>query len=119
MEIALNSISERETMKTTLAAMLFILCATLCGQTVHAQELDNDQPLNFVIDSAISAAIRVQLSDAWMFTLSHINVDTDDHGVVVLSGHARNKEQVDKAISIARHTSGVVAVQNHITIAAD
>ncbi len=106
-------------MKKTLAIILFALGATLGTGYAGAQEANEEHPLNFITDSAISANIRVKLADALMYTLTHILVDTDDNGVVVLSGHARNKEQVDKAMSIARHTEGVTIVWNHIRIATD
>jgi osmotically-inducible protein OsmY len=106
-------------MKMKLFATLFITCALLSVNYVIGQEPSEEQPLNFVEDSNISAKIKAKFADALMFSLTHILVDADDHGVVVLSGHARNKEQVDKAMSIARHTEGVVTVWNHIRIAID
>jgi hyperosmotically inducible protein len=54
-----------------------------------------------------------------MRTLTHIRVDTDRNGIVVLSGSAKTQEAADKAASIARETEGVTLVQNNIKIKKD
>jgi hyperosmotically inducible protein len=118
-ESVVQRVSKRPGMKMKLIATLFMACVLLGANHVCAQDMSEEHPLNFVEESVISAKIRAKLADALMFTLTHILVDTDDHGVVVLSGHARNKEQVEKAMFIARHTEGVITVWNHIRIAAD
>jgi hyperosmotically inducible protein len=46
-------------------------------------------------------------------------VDTDKDGVVVLSGTARTKEDIDKAMSIARATEGVVSVTSTVVVKKD
>jgi BON domain len=43
-------------------------------------------------------------------------VDTDEGGVVWLSGTARTQEAIDKAVSIATQTEHVTAVRTHIKI---
>jgi hyperosmotically inducible periplasmic protein len=48
----------------------------------------------------------------------HIKVDTENNGVVTLSGKAKSQEEADKAVSIARAVEGVVSVENNIQIAA-
>ena len=86
---------------------------------VKAQERDSVHPLHFVADSAITINIKTKLADAKLDTLTHIKVDTDDHGVVVLSGHAKDRAQADMAVSIARRTDGVIDVLDRMKIAAD
>jgi len=44
-------------------------------------------------------------------------VDTDNHGVVVLSGKAPTKDASDLAAMLAKDTEGVTAVTNKIVIA--
>jgi hyperosmotically inducible protein len=46
----------------------------------------------------------------------HIKVDTDNRGVVTLTGKAKSREEADKAVSIARSVEGVVAVEDNIQI---
>ena len=46
----------------------------------------------------------------------NIKVDTDDKGVVTLSGNAKSKAEADKAVMIARDTKGVTSVKNEIQV---
>jgi hypothetical protein len=52
-------------------------------------------------------------------SLGRIHVDTDENGIVWLSGHARSQEAIDKAVAIAGDTEGVKSVHNTIKIAKD
>lgn len=52
-------------------------------------------------------------------SLAHIHVDTDENGVVWLSGSAHNQEAVDQAMSIARDTEGVQDVKSAVRIRHD
>jgi len=106
-------------MKTKLVTSLFVIGAMLCGVTVQAQDMDREHPLTFIKDSAITTKVKAKLADEKMNTLIHISVDTDDHGIVVLSGNVRSRELAERAVSIARHTDGVTKVWNHIEIRAD
>jgi hyperosmotically inducible protein len=106
-------------MKTKLATAIFVVGSLLTGMAVHAQDMDREHPLTFVKDSAITAKIKAKLADDHMKSLLHISVDTDDHGIVVLSGHTRTREQADRAVAIANHTDGVTKVWNHIQIRED
>ena len=54
-----------------------------------------------------------------MSSLVHIKVDTDNKGMVSLSGTAANQAAVDKAVAIARAVKGVTSVRNDIRIKAD
>ena len=46
----------------------------------------------------------------------NIRVDTDAKGIVTLTGNAKSKAEVDKAVKIARDTKGVASVKNEIRI---
>jgi osmotically-inducible protein OsmY len=48
----------------------------------------------------------------------NIKVDTDDKGVVTLSGKAKSKAEADQAVKIARDTKGVTSVKNDILVQA-
>jgi len=54
-----------------------------------------------------------------MGSLAHIRVDTDENGVVWLSGSTHSQEAADKAVELARDTEGVKDVHSHITVRAD
>jgi hyperosmotically inducible protein len=109
----------RKDMKAKFATSLFVI-GTLLSGIVHAdKDADREHPLTFVKDSAITTKIKAKFAAEQMKSFVHVNVDTDNHGIVVLSGHARNKEQAEKAVSIARATEGVTEVRNHIQIQAD
>ncbi len=86
---------------------------------VHADDVDQSHPLNLVKDSAITSLIKTKLAAEHLSSLSHITVDTDDHGVVWLGGSASTQLQVDKAEEVARKTDGVRAVKNHIVVRSD
>jgi hyperosmotically inducible protein len=109
---------DEQIMRTKLATSLFVIGAMLIGVTTQAQNTDREHPLTFIKDSAITTKVKAKLADEKMNTLMHITVDTDDHGIVVLSGNVRSKELAERALSIARHTEGVTNVRNHIQIRA-
>jgi osmotically-inducible protein OsmY len=43
-------------------------------------------------------------------------VDTDDKGVVQLSGTAKTQTEADRAVEIATSVEGVTSVSNEITV---
>jgi hyperosmotically inducible periplasmic protein len=43
-------------------------------------------------------------------------VETDDGGVVTLSGTAKTQTEADKAVAIAKATKGVTSVRNDIVV---
>jgi osmotically-inducible protein OsmY len=51
-----------------------------------------------------------------MSTLTRIKVDTDENGVVWLSGRAPTQDAVDLATMIAKSTEGVTSVHNDVAI---
>ncbi len=107
-------------MKIKIATSLFVIGALLtCAAAQADPDSDRDHPLTFVKDSAITTKVKAKLADERLNTLIHVHVDTNDRGVVVLTGHARNAEQIERAVSIARHTEGVTDVWNHIQVRAD
>ena len=106
-------------MKAKLATSLFVVGALLSGIAYADHDTDREHPMTFVKDSAITTKIKAKLATEQMYSLTHISVDTDSHGVVVLGGHARNTAQIEKAVAIAHATEGVTDVQNHIQIRPD
>lgn len=106
-------------MRTTLAAIFFLLGTLLVPNAGYAADSDKDRssPKSFVKDSVITAKVKAKLAEEKLSSAVHIRVDTDDKGVVYLSGTAKNRAEVDKAGSIARGVEGVVSVENKIKIA--
>jgi len=103
--------------------MLSALAATalLGGMAVHAQDADTDRshPKAFVKDSAITTKVKTKLAAEHITSLGHIRVDTDENGVVWLSGSAHSREAVDRAIDIARNTDGVRDVHSTLKVRGD
>jgi hyperosmotically inducible protein len=78
-----------------------------------------DSATTIVKDSAITTKIKAELAEEKVSSLVKISVETDNKGMVTLSGTASSQKAVDKAASIARAVKGVTSVENHIQIAAD
>jgi hyperosmotically inducible protein len=108
-------------MKLKLATACFVIGTLLAPIAAHAADSDSDRthPLTFVKDSVITTKIKANLADEKLSSLTHIKVDTDKKGAVVLGGKARTQEQADKAVSIAQATEGVTSVKSHIRIKKD
>jgi hyperosmotically inducible protein len=87
--------------------------------TSYSADSDSSSATAFVKDSVITAQVKAELAGKKLSTLTHISVDTDDKGRVVLSGTAPSKDAVNKALTTARAVKGVTSVENHIQIAAD
>ena len=51
-----------------------------------ASDMDSTQPTLVIKDSSITSSIKAQLASDSFKGLSHIDVDTDHHGVVTLKG---------------------------------
>ncbi|MBV8497576.1 MAG: BON domain-containing protein [Gammaproteobacteria bacterium] len=103
--------------------MLTAIAATavLCGTAAFAQDADTDRshPKAFVKDSAITTKVKTKLAAEHITSLGHIRVDTDENGVVWLSGSAHSREAVDRAIDIARNTDGVRDVHSTLKVRGD
>jgi len=103
--------------------ILCVIAATLMAPAVgfasDAAVNDGDVAKVYVKDSTITSEVKARLAAEHVKSLARIDVDTDDHGVVKLSGHVRSQEEMDEAVSIARYTGGVREVKNHLQIKLD
>lgn len=111
-------------MKTKLAATGFLIGTLLvpiagytAGSDTAGSDTDRSSPKAFVKDSVITAKIKALLAEEKMSSTIHIKVDTDNKGVVQLSGTAKNQAEVEKAGSIAGGVEGVASVMNNIRVA--
>jgi hyperosmotically inducible periplasmic protein len=99
-----------------------VLLGALLGPTaVIAQGADTDRshPAAFVKDSAVTMKIKTKLASEHLASLGRIHVDTDENGIVWLTGSARSQQAIDKAVSIARDTEHVTSVHSDIVIKQD
>jgi hyperosmotically inducible protein len=105
----------------TSIAMTLLLAGVLAGPVAVAQDADADRahPKAFIRDSVITTKIKSKLAAEHITSLAHLRVDTDEDGVVWLSGSAHNQEAVDRAVSIARDTEGVRDVKSTVKIRHD
>jgi hyperosmotically inducible protein len=76
----------------------------------------SDTSHHYVKDSVITTKVKSKLAAKHLSTLAHIKVDTDENGVVYLSGHAPTQDAVDMAGMVAKDTEGVTSVQNGIAV---
>jgi hyperosmotically inducible protein len=77
---------------------------------------DSSGPGTYVKDSLITTKVKSKLAAKHLSTLTNIKVDTDQQGVVWLSGTAPTKDAKDMAGMIARDTDGVTGVHNKIEV---
>jgi osmotically-inducible protein OsmY len=69
-----------------------------------------------VSDSAITTKIKAEFAKDKTVSATSVKVDTDDKGIVTLSGTAKSSAEADQAVKLARNTSGVISVKNNIVV---
>ena len=105
-----------------LATCLLLGGITLLGPiAAYSEDKDSDRssPKAFVKDSVITTKIKASMAKDKQVSAMHIKVDTDDKGIVYLSGNARSQAEADKAVQIARNTEGVRDVRSDIKVVKD
>jgi hyperosmotically inducible protein len=103
---------------------ILILSAFLSAAMLGAAAASADQPMDsdtshagaYVKDSVITTKVKAKLAAKHMSTLMDVKVDTDNQGVVWLSGKAPTKDASDLAEMLAKTTDGVVSVHNRIAV---
>ena len=93
-----------------------LITALLPAVTSADTDTDRSSPRAFVKDSVITTKIKAKLAAEKLSNLFKIQVDTDDHGIVQLSGTAKDQAEIDRAVAIASAVEGVVRVNNLIQI---
>ena len=108
-------------MNFKLAASCLVAGALLLPMVGYTADSDSDRssPKAFAKDSVITTKIKAELAEEKLSSLMHIKVDTDNKGMVSLSGTAATQNAADKAVSIAYAVKGVTSVQSKIQIKAD
>ena len=104
-------------MKTKIVTAFLIgaLAVPFAGYAADSDK-DRSSPKDFVKDSVITTKIKAEYAKDKDVSALNIKVDTDDKGVVTLSGNAKSKAEADKAVMIARDTKGVTSVKNDIKV---
>jgi hyperosmotically inducible protein len=96
-----------------------LAASVVCMPMAFADEsgaASSDSSHHFVKDSVITTKVKSKLAAKHLTSLTKIKVDTDENGVVWLSGRAPNKDAVDMATMLAKDTDGVVSVHNGIAV---
>jgi len=103
-------------MNTKFATTLMV-GALLAPVAAHAAEQSTTQGVKEAVsDSAITTKIKAKFAKDKQVSAMDISVDTDDKGVVTLTGNAKSKAEAAKAGKIAHDTKGVHAVKNDIVV---
>jgi hyperosmotically inducible protein len=87
-----------------------------CGPIALADEATDATSHHYIKDSAITTKVKAKLAAKHLSTLTRIKVDTDENGVVWLSGRAPTQDASDLAAMIAKNTEGVNSVHNNIAV---
>lgn len=108
-------------MNTKLVASCLVTAALILPIMGHAADAASavSSTKTFVKDSVITTKIKTKLAEKKLASLIHIKVETDDTGVVTLSGTAKSQAAADKAVSIANAVKGVTSVDNQIVVVVD
>ena len=99
-------------MKTIkLIASLFLISIFFIPAIVSAEGVGE-----FVKDSAITTQIKAKILAAKDIDSLHIKVDTDNNGIVVLTGAVKSEAEKETVHNIAHSVDGVKKVLNKLTI---
>jgi len=106
-------------MNSTLARSI-IATVLLAGSSLviaaDDADMDRSHPKAYVKDSVITTKIKAKLATDHFMSLTRIHVDTDEAGVVWLTGTAKSQEAADEAVNMARSTEHVTSVHSDIRI---
>jgi hyperosmotically inducible protein len=98
--------------------VLFLSGSLLMPVAGYTDDMDSDRSSvkTYVKDSMITGKVKAALAKEKDVSALHIKVDTDDKGVVQLSGTAKTQTEADRAVEIATSVEGVTSVSNEITV---
>ena len=101
-------------MKTIkLITSLFLISIFFIPAIVSAEDSSVGE---FVKDSAITTQIKAKLLAVKDIDSLHIKVDTDNNGIVVLTGAVKSEAEKETVHNIAHSVDGVKKVLNKLTI---
>jgi hyperosmotically inducible protein len=105
-------------MKSLIISVALAVTGTFAPIAFASPPMDSDSshPGAFVKDSIITTKVKAKLAAKHMSTLTNIQVDTDNAGIVWLTGKAPTKDASDLAEMLAKDTDGVKGVHNKIVV---
>jgi len=98
------------------AAVSLFGAASEVANAEPAAAMDRVEPRVVIKDAAITSSVKARLAADRVGGFRHVRVDTGEHGIVTLKGHAKTQTAADRAISIAKDTDGVREVRSAIEI---
>lgn len=104
-------------MKSSHIKSLLLASALLMPLSGFAAESDSVK--TEIKDSVITTKIKAEYAKDKLVSATHVKVETDNAGVVKLSGTAKTKAEADQAVTLAKNVKGVTSVENNIQIKAD
>ena len=98
------------------ATLVFLMA--IAASPIPAAETypERENTKEFETDSAITSAIASKLASDKRARFGGIRVETDENGVVWLSGAATSQEEIDDAVNLAHTAADVRAVQSGIRL---
>lgn len=105
-------------MKNKQFILSLILAGTfLTSAPVVAEDKSSEYSVGeFVKDSAITTQIKAKILGAKDINSLHIKVDTDNNGIVVLTGAVKSDAEKERVHNIAHSVDGVKKVMNKLII---
>ena len=93
----------------------FILALTLITAAGCASTAKHEGTGEYLDDSVITTKVKAELFDEPNLRSGQINVETFK-GVVQLSGFVGSRDDINRAVEIARGVKGVVSVKNDMRL---
>jgi len=95
---------------TTLVAIAFMALAVGCASTAKTEGTGE-----YIDDTVVTAKVKAAIFNEPTLKSAEINVETFK-GVVQLSGFVNSREDVNKAVTVARQVPGVTSVKNDMRL---
>lgn len=95
---------------TTLVAILFMAMALGCASTAKQEGTGE-----YIDDTVVTAKVKAAIFNDPTLKSAEINVETFK-GVVQLSGFVNSREDINKAVTVARQIPGVTSVKNDMRL---
>ena len=93
---------------------IFIIGALAMPLSVFAA--NRDSVSTKLSDTAITAKVKTEFAKDKAVSATDIKVETDNKGLVQLSGTAKSQAEADKAVTIAKSVKGVTAVKSDVVV---
>ena len=93
------------------AMAILLVCSSL-----EIAAADDSSSHHFIKDSTITTRLKAKLAAKHLSSLTRVKIDTDENGVVWLSGRAPTQDASELAASLAKNTEGVSSVHNNIVV---